>query len=149
MHLLGRLLGVTVLGECRRILERETHDIHVASAGAAGCQRDSSVGLDGGRELGGQLLELLDDGAEIGSGGGGFCFVEADIEHKATGFRADRDRAQTRRSLRVSAGDGAGGQAIGRDIKGCKRQGIKSFGAGKVSHGGRSFREKVVREVCG
>ncbi len=136
-----RLGRVAVLGDRRRVLEGEPHDVHVTSAGAFRCEGHGCVGLRGGGDLGGEALQCLHDAAEVGAGGGRFGLVDPDIEDEAASFgavghRADlasgrRGRCGERgRCGRCGSGCRCGGKAASggeSGVDGCERHGMGPF----------------------
>ena len=127
----GRL---AVLGERRRILQREPHDIDVPAAGADRSQGDRRVGLRVGGERAGELLECLDDLRQIGAGGEGLGLVDADVEREPARFGALRHRADAgRRSIgglgggfgRLGEARAGGGGTDG--VQSCERHVVESL----------------------
>ncbi len=112
-----------MLGESGRVLQREPHDLDVATAGTLRCERNGGVGLGGWNQLGSERLELLDDGAEVGPGFGGLQLVDTHVEHEASGFSASGHGAELRRNCRsgsdrLSCGSG---KRLGLgEINGCE-----------------------------
>ena len=71
-HAVGVAVGVVagslllaLLGERGRVLQGETHDVDVATAGAVGCQGDGGVGLGDGAISAVSALQRLDDAVQV------------------------------------------------------------------------------------
>ena len=92
----------------------EPHDIHVSAAGPLRRECDSGVGLGRGNEFGGELLERLDDVAEVGAGSRSLQLIDADVQHEAAGLGA-RGHGPQARSVR-------GGRIRGRGLGGRLRR---------------------------
>ena len=98
----GRLLlGVAVLRERGRVLERESYDIDIPTACADWREGDGGVGLGRGNEFGGEALERVDHLAEVRAGIGGLELVEADVQHESAGLGAGGHRTEAARFVDV------------------------------------------------